>query len=229
MAGAVVGLADSVGADFDLTDLLYSLTTVSVDLVGVDSAGLLLADEHGRMQTVASSHHRTEMLELFQLQYDEGPCVEAYRLRAPVSSEVLEDDLERWPEFVARAREEGVRAAHAVPLQLGDHVVGALGLFDGTTGPLDETDLALARHLAAATTIGILHTRAERSSRLVAEQLQHALNSRVIIEQAKGHLAERHGITLDAAFALLRHHARSHNERLATTARCTIEGRLDLR
>jgi AmiR/NasT family two-component response regulator len=121
-----------------------------------------------------------------------------------------------------------VQSVHAVPLKLHDQVLGALGLFGNHTGPLPDGDLVLAEHLAAATTVALLHLRAQRSSQVIAEQLQHALNSRVLIEQAKGFLAARHDLTLDQAFTRLRTHARSHNQRLTTVARETIEGRLNL-
>lgn len=227
IAEAVVSLADTISADFDVTDVLYSLTTYCVELLDVDTAGLLLADEHDQMQTVASSHHQTEQIELFQAQHDEGPCVDAHRTGEHVNAPDLEDAAGRWPEFVARARAQGVQSVHAVPLKLHNHVVGALGLFGVRTGPLVDGDLVLAEHLAAATTIAILHTRAQRSSQQVAEQLQHALTSRVLIEQAKGVLAERRSLSLDDAFEVLRSYARGHGQRLVAVARETIEGHLD--
>jgi GAF domain-containing protein len=229
IAEAVVRLADTVGADFDVTDLLYSLTTYCVELLDVDTAGLLLADEDHRLQTVASSHHHTELIELFQAQHDQGPCVDAHRSGEHVSAPDLQDAANRWPDFVERARAEGVHSVHAVPLKLHDHVIGALGLFGTHPGPLADGDLALAEHFAAAATIAVLHTRRQRSSQAVAEQLQHALTSRVVIEQAKGLLAERHRSSLDEAFALMRGYARSHNQRLITVARDTLEGQLDLK
>jgi GAF domain-containing protein len=229
IAHAVVSLADTVRADFDVTDLLYSLTTYCVELLGVDTAGVLLADENDQMQTVASSHHHIELLELFQAQHDQGPCVDAHRTGEHVSAPHLEDAATRWPEFVGRASAVGVQSVHAVPLKLHDHVLGALGLFGNHTGPLPDGDLALAEHLAAAAAGALLHIRAQRSSQVIAEQLQHALNSRVIIEQAKGLLAERHTLPLDEAFTLLRNHARSHGQRLITVAREAIEGQLDLK
>jgi GAF domain-containing protein len=227
IADAVVSLADTIRADFDVSDLLYSLTRYCVELLGVDTAGVLLADENDQLQTVASSHHHIELLELFQAQHDQGPCVDAHHTGELVSAPHLEDAAKRWPEFVGRASAVGVQSVHAVPLKLHNHVVGALGLFGHDTGPLPDGDLVLAEHLAAATTVALLHLRAQRSSQVIAEQLQHALNSRVIIEQAKGLLAERHRLPLDEAFALLRKHARSHGQRLITVARETIEGQLD--
>ena len=227
IAHAMVSLADTIRADFDVSDLLYGLTRYCVELLGVDTAGVLLADENDELQTVASSHHHIELLELFQAQHDQGPCVDAHRSGEHVSAPHLEDAAQRWPEFVGRASAVGVQSVHAVPLKLHDHVLGALGLFGNHTGPLPAGDLVLAEHLADATTVALLHLRAQRSSQVIAEQLQHALNSRVIIEQAKGLLAERHRLPLDEAFALLRNHARSHGQRLITVARETIEGQLD--
>jgi GAF domain-containing protein len=225
---AAVVLADTVGDEFDLSEVLYGLTASCVELLDVDSAGLLLADEGGRLHTVASSHESTRLLELFQLQSDEGPCVDCFRTAAPVSCTDLADAGDRWPVFTPRARAEGVHSVHAVPLRVRQQTIGGLNLFGGRPGAVPDTDLAIAQSFATVATIGILHTRARRSSDLLSEQLQNALNSRVIIEQAKGLLAERHQEGLTEAFARLRNHARGHGERLTTVAREVVGGTLDL-
>lgn len=225
---AAVVLADTLRDGFDLSEVLYDLTASCVELLDVDTAGLLLADEDGRLHTVASSHEGTRLLELLQLQTDEGPCVECYRTAAPVSCDDLSGAGERWPTFTPRARAEGVRSVHAVPMRVRGQVIGGLNLFRSRPGPVSGSDLAIAQSFATAATIGILQTRAKRSSDLLNEQLQNALNSRVIIEQAKGYLAERHQESLTAAFARLRNHARSRNQRLTTVARDVVGGALDL-
>jgi GAF domain-containing protein len=225
---AAVLLADTLGEDFDLSEVLYGLTASCVELLDVDTAGLLLADEDGRLHTVSSSHEGTRLLELFQLQTDEGPCVDCYRTAAPVSCDDIAGAGGRWPTFTPRARAEGVHSVHAVPMRVREQVIGGLNLFGYRPGSVPGTDLAIAQSFATAATIGILQTRAKRSSDLLNEQLQHALNSRVIIEQAKGYLAERHQESLTDAFARLRNHARSHSERLTTVAREVVGGTLDL-
>lgn len=225
---AAAFLADTVNDDLDLSDVLYGLTASCVELLDVDTAGLLLADEQGRLHTVASSHEATRLLELFQLQSDEGPCVDCYRGGAPVSCTDLADAGARWPTFTPRARSDGVHAVHAVPLRVRDQIIGGLNLFRCRPEPVPNADLAIAQSLATVTTVGILQSRARRSSELLNEQLQNALNSRVIIEQAKGFLAERHREGLPEAFARLRNYARSHGERLTTVAREVVGGTLDL-
>jgi GAF domain-containing protein len=225
---AAVVLGDTLGEGFDLSEVLYGLTASCVELLDVDTAGLLLADEDGRLHTVASSHEGTRLLELFQLQTDEGPCVDCYRTAAPVSCENIAGAGGRWPTFTPRAESEGVHSVHAVPMRVREQVIGGLNLFRCRPGPVPGADLAIAQSFATSATIGILHTRAKRSSDQLNEQLQHALNSRVIIEQAKGFLAERHQEGLTEAFTRLRNHARSHSERLTTVAREVVGGTLDL-
>jgi len=225
---AAVVLADTLREDFDLSEVLYDLTASCVELLDVDTAGLLLADEDGRLHTVASSHEGTRLLELFQLQTDEGPCVDCFRTAAPVSCENVPGAGGRWPRFTPQARSEGVRSVHAVPMQVRERVIGGLNLFRCRPGAVPGTDLAIAQSFATAATIGILNTRAKRSSDLLNEQLQNALNSRVIIEQAKGYLAERHQESLTDAFVRMRNHARSHSQRLTTVAREVVGGALDL-
>jgi GAF domain-containing protein len=225
---AAVALADTLGEHFDLSDLLYGLTATCVELLDVDTAGLLLADEDGRLHTVASSHEGTRLLELFQLQADEGPCVDCFRTAAPVTCLDLDQAGGRWPTFTPRARAEGVHSVHAVPLRVREHIIGGLNLFRCRPERVPDADLAIAQSFATIATVGILQTRERRSSDLLNEQLQNALNSRVIIEQAKGYLAERHQEGLTEAFARLRNHARGHNQRLTTVAREVVGGTLDL-
>lgn len=225
---AVVDLVDTLGSAFDVTDLLYGLVVSCTELLDVDSAGLLLADEHGQLRTVASSHPRIELLELFQLQVDEGPCVECFRTGAAVSTLDLDDDRGRWPAFSPRARAEGVSSVHAVPMKLRSEVIGGLNLFRFRPGPLPESELAIAQAFATAATIGILHTRAQQSRDLLAEQLQNALNNRVLVEQAKGYLAQLHQESLADAFTRLRTYARNHGTRLATVARDVLGGDLEI-
>jgi GAF domain-containing protein len=191
----------------------------------VDAAGMMLADESGTLRVVASSNEQTRMLELFEIQSQEGPCSDCYRTGQPI----IEDDLEhgeRWPRFREEALGAGFRAALAVPMSLRQDIIGALNLFRTTPGGLDEQDLAACRALADVATIGLIQERALREARLLADQLQVALNSRVVIEQAKGILAGLAAVDMDTAFRLLRGYARSQNLLLVDVARDLISGRL---
>jgi len=173
---------------------------------------------------VASSREDAKVMELLQLQSDQGPCMDCCRTGAPVSVPDLADAAGRWPVFVAAVAERGAyRSVHALPLRLRGEAIGAMNLFHGQPGALPEADLALGQALADVATIGILSERAIRSSEVVTEQLQTALNSRVIIEQAKGALAQRGNLTMAAAFDRLRRYARTHNTRLSEVARQVIE------
>jgi GAF domain-containing protein len=214
LAETFVALADTMISDFDVVDFLSMLSARCVDLFDAGDAGLMLADGSGNLVVVASSSHRMRELELFELQHDEGPCPEAFHLGQPVECGDLREATERWPRFVAEALEAGYRSVHALPMRLRDDVIGALNLIRVSPGSLPEDDLDAAQALANVATIGILHHRAAEESRLLSEQLQHALTSRIVIEQAKGILAERHGTTPDEAFELMRRDARSRRVKL---------------
>ncbi len=224
---AFVGLADTLVSDFDVTDLLQRLVEHCVELLQVDAAGLLLTDQRGSLQLMASSTEASRLLELFQLQSDEGPCLDCFHSGQGVSVPDLEAVSDRWPRFSAAAREQGFAAVHATPLRLRDDVIGAMNLFNSQARALSEDDLNVAQTLADVATIGILQERANAHSEVVVEQLQGALHSRVIIEQAKGLLANAGALEMDEAFSRLRWTARSTQSRLADVARDLVEGRLD--
>ncbi|RNL85120.1 GAF and ANTAR domain-containing protein [Halostreptopolyspora alba] len=219
-------MADTLVADFDVAELLHQLAEHCVELLGATAAGLLLADERGTLHIVAASTEKTRLLELFQVQNDEGPCLDCFASGEPVSVPDLADAMERWPIFAAHAREQDFASVHALPLRLRGEMVGALNLFGVTPAPLSKADLEVAQGLADVATIGILQERALRRSYTLTEQLQHALNSRVVIEQAKGVLAGREGIDVDEAFSRIRSHARSNNLRLTELAREIATGQL---
>ena len=224
LSRAFVGLADTLVDDYDVIDLLDRLVGYSVELLAADAAGLLLADSQRTLRVVASSHEDAEVMELLQLQADQGPCVECFRTGAPVSVPDLVDAAGRWPVFVAAVAERGAyRSVHALPLRLRGEAIGALNLFHHQPGALPDADLAVGQALADVATIGILQERAIHRSDVLTEQLQAALNSRVIIEQAKGVLAHRGSLSMDAAFDRLRRYARTHNARLSEVARQVIE------
>jgi transcriptional regulator with GAF, ATPase, and Fis domain len=223
LADVFVEMADTLVDDFDVIDFLHGLAERCVQVLGVSAAGLLLTDGRDALQMVAASSERTRLLELFQLQTDEGPCVDCFRTGQPVS--VADLPLAgRWPRFTAAAAEVGFSAVHALPMRLRTEVIGALNLFDTDPGALDEGKLRVGQALADVATIGLLQHRAIRRRDVVTEQLQTALNSRVLIEQAKGVLAERLHLDVAEAFTTLRDHARSRNRRLSELAQAIVDG-----
>jgi GAF domain-containing protein len=219
-----VELTDTMVADFDIIDFLHVLTSRSVELLDVSAAGLLLADPRGELRVVAASSEAARLLELFQLQGDQGPCLDCFRSGRPVTATDLGADP-RWPQFAAAAGQAGFSAVQALPMRLRDQVIGALNLFrGGTVGAFDPEVAHVGQALADVATISLLHDRSMRRTDTLNEQLQTALNSRVVIEQAKGKLAERLGIDVNQAFALLRDQARNRNQRLSDLARAFVDG-----
>lgn len=224
LAEVFVELADTLVDDFDLIDFLHRLTVRCVELLGVSAAGLLLTDQRGALRVVAASTEQTRLLELLQLQTDEGPCPECFHTGRPVTVTDLAADARRWPQFVAAARLCGFGSVHALPMRLRTEIIGALNLFDVRPGALPADTVQLGRALADVATIGLLQARAISQRDTLAEQLQIALNSRVIIEQAKGVLAERRHLDMDQSFALLRSTARTANRRLSELSRAIVDG-----
>jgi transcriptional regulator with GAF, ATPase, and Fis domain len=220
---AFVALADTLVDDYDVVEFAQQLVEDCVSLLHVDAAGLLLADPRGGLHVLASTSEQTRLLELLQIQSEAGPCLQAYDTGQQVHVEDLGTDVDRWPEFAARAAREDLGAVFAIPLRLRSERIGALNMFRVKTGPLSSSDLLVAQALADVATIGILHQRVLMRGAQVNGQLQTALNSRVVIEQAKGVLAERLGLDMDQAFVSLRSMARSTNRHLSDTARAVIE------
>ena len=218
-----VELADTLVDEFDVIDFLHILTERCVELLGVTAAGLLLTDGQDTLQVVAASSERTRLLELFQLQTDQGPCVDCFRSGLSVSVANL-SLAGQWPRFTAAAAEVGFASVHAVPMRLRTEILGALNFFDVKPGPLDAATLRIGQALADVATIGLLQQRAILRRDALTEQLQSALNSRVLIEQAKGVVAERLGLDMAEAFALLRGTARSQNRRLSELATAVVNG-----
>ena len=223
LSEAFVELTDTMVADFDVIDFLHVLTSRSVELLDVSAAGLLLADPRGELRVVAASSEAARLLELFQLQSDQGPCLDCFRSGRPVAATSLSAD-QRWPRFAAAAGQAGFCAVQALPMRLRDQVIGALNLFRDTPGAFDPGSVRVGQALADVATIGLLNERSMRHRDTLNEQLQTALNSRVIIEQAKGKLAERLGIDVSQAFTLLRDQARNRNQRLSDLARAFVDG-----
>jgi transcriptional regulator with GAF, ATPase, and Fis domain len=224
LANAFVGLADTLVADYDVIELAQQLIDSTMTLLPIDAAGILLGDAKGELHVFASSSEQTRLLELLQVEADVGPCLEAYRTGHAVFAADLTTDFHKWPAFAERAGEYGLNAVTALPLRLRTERVGALNLFRSQPGLMDPADVAVAQALADVATIGILHQRVLTQSELVNQQLQTALNTRLIIEQAKGVLAERGTLDMDRAFNVLRGHARKNNKKLADLAREVVNG-----
>jgi GAF domain-containing protein len=226
LAQTFVELADTLVAGYDLMEFLQTLTERCVELLEVDAAGLLLADAHGTLQLVAASTEQARIAELFQIQNDEGPCLDCFNTgQAVIVSDIrTEQASARWPRFALAAQEMGFAGVHAIPMRLREQVIGTLNLFRSAPNGLDPAVARAARALVDVATIGILQERAVHQQEVVASQLQVVLNSRVMIEQAKGILAERLQTTPDEAFVMLRRYARDHNHPLTQLAGDVIRG-----
>jgi transcriptional regulator with GAF, ATPase, and Fis domain len=222
-----VELADTIVEDFDVVEFLHRLAGHCVELLDCAEAGLLLADATGALRVMASSSERSDALDLLQSQNEEGPCFECYTRGRPVFSDDLKAETGRWPRFAPAAVQTGFHSVQAVPMRVRGETVGALNLFRAGAGRIAERDALLGQGMADIAAIALLQERAVRESRGVVAQLQGALSSRVVIEQAKGIVGERLHIGVDGAFARLRTHARDHNRRLSDIARELVNGRLD--
>lgn len=229
MTEVFVEVADSLTDDFDLIEFLQQLSVRCMELLNVAAVGILLADAHDTLQTIAASDEHTRLLELFALQHDQGPCVDCYRSGQPRINIDLTDpeSTARWPQFAARAAETGFVATNVLPLRLRGRVIGALALFQTDPDPLSNEDITLAQALADVATIAILQQRTLDHGQVERAQLQYALTSRIVLEQAKGILAERWQVSLDDAFAAFRAYARAHNLQLAKLAREIAGGTFD--
>lgn len=221
-------LADSLVDDFDVVELLQLLVDESAKIFDATAAGILLKSPNGELEVIVSTSERSELVGLMQLRAGEGPCVEAVETGRVVSVEDLAHIAERWPRFAEAARDSGFNSIHAIPMRLRNAIIGSLNLFSDRAGELNADDAAAAKTLADISTISILQQRLVEESLLAQGQLQRALDSRVAIEQAKGYLAQSNHIDMDAAFQLMRSHARATQTRLSTIAADITAGRLTL-
>ncbi|GAA2755203.1 ANTAR domain-containing protein [Actinopolymorpha rutila] len=227
LAEVLVALADSLVDDYDVIDLLHRLTDECVHLLPVDAAGLMLSDHRGTLHLVSSSSAQAQLLELFQLQAEQGPCMDCFRTSRQVTVPDLTGES-RWPLFAEQASAAGYHAVYAVPLRLRTETIGALNLFNVQAGPLESDELRIGQALADVATIGILQERAVRHNDVLVMQLRTALNSRIVIEQAKGVISEQHRIDVAAAFTVLRGYARGHRRKLTEVAAEVVEGKLSI-
>jgi hypothetical protein len=221
VAQAFITLADTLVTGFDVIDFMHGLTEQCVRLLDVDAAGLLFAVPGEKLRLVGASSEQSRLLELFQLQTDQGPCLDCFATGQSVHCADLAtaEAMRRWPRFAGQAQVNGFRAVDALPMRLRNQVIGAMNLFRHEPGELSAPTIALAQALADIATIGLLQERAIREGQVLSDQLQHALNSRVVIEQAKGMLSERYTLPMDKSFAVLRRHAREHSQQLTELAR----------
>ena len=224
LARTLVELSDTLVADFDVVELLTKLADRCVEALDVQAAGLMLATPDGQLRLMASSSPVIRGLELFELQAREGPCLDAFRTGAPIVNHDLASDDARWPRFSAEAVGAGFRSVHALPMRLRDTVIGALNLFRSSAELLDPSDIEAAAAFADVATIAILQHRAAVEGQLINLRLQTVLNDRIVIEQAKGIVAEREGVDMAGAFSSLRRHAQRHGLHLAAVARNLIAG-----
>lgn len=222
---AFATLADTLVDDYDVLDLLQTLVEICGEVLDVDASGILLADAAGELELVASSSEESRLVEVMQLSAEAGPCIECFRTGTPVAVQVAESPAE-WVRFREAAEQQGFASLQAIPMRLRENVIGTLNLFRTSSELLAPTDLLAAQALADVATIGILHERSLRETDAVRDQLQKALNSRVVIEQAKGVLAHTHGISPDEAFAVLRQYARSHQLPLGAVADDLVNRRI---
>ncbi|MGX7825387.1 ANTAR domain-containing protein [Actinokineospora sp. 24-640] len=226
LAATFRDLADTLVADFDVIDFLHTLVTRSVDLLDADAAGIMLADAHGGLHVMASSTEEARLLELYELQNNEGPCLDCYRSGRPVARDDLPAMRSSWPAFTEQLRQRGFHSAQALPMRLRDETIGALNLFRTKPGSLGEADLGIGQAMADVATVGLIQERAISAGELLATQLQNALHSRVQLEQAKGMLAQGSGVGMDQAFQAMRDYARGHNRKLSDVAARIIDGSL---
>ncbi len=218
LAEVFVEVADTLVDEFDVIEFLQMVTVHASEVVAARQAGLMLADHHDRLQLMAASDERAKSLEIFQSQVLEGPCQDCYLQGQPVVNVDLSEAADRWPRFAPRAVQDGFRSVHAFPMRLRQTVIGALNLFGDEPGRLADSDARVVQALADVATIGILQERAIRRGDVVTEQLQSALNSRIVVEQAKGALAQIRRCSPDDAFDLIRDYCRRNHRRLSEVA-----------
>ncbi|MCX6522599.1 MAG: GAF and ANTAR domain-containing protein [Actinobacteria bacterium] len=220
-----VEIVDTLVDDFDVIEVLTVLTARTVELLAASAAGILLADEHGHLRVMAASSEKIQLLELFQLQNDEGPCLDSYRTGTVVAHPTLGPDSP-WPRFAAESVASGYPSVCAIPMRFKERVLGCLNLFISRPVALPPTDVALAQALADVASIAVVQDQATRLAAVREGNLQHALTSRISIEQAKGMVAEYARVDMDQAFARLRQFARNHNRGLTEVAQSLATGEL---
>lgn len=222
-----VALADTLVTEYDVVDVLQNLIEQTSRILAAADAGILLPAASGDLSVIASTSERTQLVSLLQLKAEEGPCVEAYATGEPVSVDDIRETSSRWPVFASSAASVGFRSMYGIPMKFRGETIGSLNLFSERVGPMPEADVTIGRALTDVATVSLMQERALRESNTVREQLQRALDSRVLIEQAKGVLAQRENVGVDEAFALLRSQARNSGRRLSVVAQEIIAGTVE--
>jgi GAF domain-containing protein len=228
LTAAFVTLADTLTSEYDVVDLLDLLVRECTEILDVEAGGLMLADSEGNLQLVASTSEGAELVEIMQLNAGAGPCLDCYATGAPVAVGDIDEASDRWPGFRIAALEHGFRSVYAAPMKLRGDVIGTMNLLSTTTGVLNDRDIAVAQALTDVATIGILQERMIRESGLISEQLQRALDSRILIEQAKGVLSQTGHMDMDEAFKTMRGYARRNQLSLHTVAEGITNRSLDV-
>lgn len=226
VAQVFVELADTLGENFDVVDFLQTLTDRCVEVVGTAASGLMLSDQRGSLQVMTATMQRARMLELFELEIQEGPCIDCFNTGNALTNVDLTqpDAYKKWPAFTAAAEQAGFGTTHALPMRLRGQVIGALNLFNDKPVVLSDSDLTVAQAMADVATIGLLHQRNTHEKTVLSEQLRTALHSRVLIEQAKGALAAHTNLDLNQAFNKMRAYARNNHLTLTDVATAIING-----
>ncbi|QHC69288.1 GAF and ANTAR domain-containing protein [Rathayibacter sp. VKM Ac-2801] len=217
-------VADTLVDDFDIVEFLHDLVDRCAAIFDAVDVGLVLADSHGELVVMASTSERLHLIEVLQLSAGDGPCVDAYESGDVVTSGSLENIVMRWPAFASAARDSGYQSVHAVPLRLRRSTIGSLNFFSDSTGEFDVKEVLIAQTIADVATIGLVQERAVKEVSSARDQLQHALDARVVIEQAKGVIAHSRGVEMEEAWTILRHRARSRQARVADIARGVVDG-----
>jgi transcriptional regulator with GAF, ATPase, and Fis domain len=225
---AFAHLADTLVADYDVVDMLQNLVDSCRDLLDATAAGVLLADSSGDLDLIASTSEASRLVEVMQLAAYAGPCIESFSTGTVVSVPDISRTPDAWRLFREKAIEQGFAAVDAIPMRLRETTIGTLNLLRAEPGPLSENDRVAAQAFADVATIGILHERTLAESEQIRQQLQYALNSRIVIEQAKGVIAHTHGIPIDDAFTVLRSYARSHQQGISTVAQAVVDRTVEL-
>lgn len=228
ISAAFVKLADTLMADYDVVDLLDTLLLECTQILDTDAGGLMLVDALGNLQVIASTSEQADFVELMQLNAGAGPCIECFTTGEAVSVADIDEFGTQWPQFRAAALQKGFHSVHATPMRLRGEILGTMNLFSTQVGELNPRDVAVAQALTDVATIGILQERSIRETGIVAEQLQRALDSRILIEQAKGVLSQTASIGMDDAFAMLRRYARNSNLSLRAVAEGVANRSIDI-
>jgi GAF domain-containing protein len=228
LSAAFVMVADTLTADYDVVDLLHTLVTECIKILDAQAGGILIVDGTGQLQVVASTSERAELVEVIQLAAGAGPCVDCFATIKTVSVPDIQTTTEKWPSFTAAALEQGFLSVHAIPMRLRGEIIGTMNLFRTSVGKLKRRDAEVAQALADVATISILQERVASQSQIVTEQLQNALHSRVLIEQAKGVLSHSGGLSMEEAFIMLRTYARNNNLTLRVVSESVTNHTLDL-